>query len=148
MKRTQSQSEQILQQAQALFGKGPSWVDYYRAVFGTGGIVRRSISEPEALDEFARTSQYRSIQLMLKQLRLRNQPTGEPTSMITVRLPVSVHEQLMLEATEKNTTLNKLCITKLLHQIDVEFIPALPPEPNLVGAEKDMPPPKERSLEL
>ena len=34
--------------------------------------------------------------------------------MITVRLPESLHESLKAEAADHNTSMNKLCITKLL----------------------------------
>ena len=43
--------------------------------------------------------------------------------MITVRLPKSLHESLRTEAHEKRTSMNKLCISKLLQMIDTELIP-------------------------
>jgi hypothetical protein len=37
----------------------------------------------------------------------------EPTRVITVRLPKSLHESLKIEAHARNTSLNQLCIAKL-----------------------------------
>ena len=43
--------------------------------------------------------------------------------MITVRLPKSLHESLRAEAHEKRTSMNKLCISKLLQFIDTDLVP-------------------------
>ena len=48
----------------------------------------------------------------------------EPTRVITVRLPKSLHESLRDEAHQRNTSMNKLCISKLLQIVDDQFIPA------------------------
>ena len=50
-------------------------------------------------------------------------PKGEETRVITVRLPVSLHEALREEAHEHRTSVNKLCISKLLQFIDHDFVP-------------------------
>ncbi len=44
--------------------------------------------------------------------------------MITVRLPKSLHEALRVEAHEHRTSMNKLCISKLLQFIDAENVPS------------------------
>jgi predicted HicB family RNase H-like nuclease len=43
---------------------------------------------------------------------------------ITVRLPKSLHESLRAEAHDRRTSMNKLCISKLLQVIDDELVPA------------------------
>ena len=48
----------------------------------------------------------------------------EPTRVVTVRLPKSLHESLRVEAFEHHTSMNKLCISKLLQIIDDELVPA------------------------
>ncbi len=47
----------------------------------------------------------------------------EPTRVITVRLPKSLHEALRVEAHEHRTSMNKLCISKLLQIIDGQQVP-------------------------
>ena len=47
----------------------------------------------------------------------------EPTHTITVRLPKSVHEALRDEAHEKRTSMNKLCVSKLIQAIDAALVP-------------------------
>ena len=49
---------------------------------------------------------------------------SEPTRVITVRLPKSLHESLRTEAHEKRTSMNKLCISKLLQMVDEQLIPS------------------------
>jgi predicted HicB family RNase H-like nuclease len=48
----------------------------------------------------------------------------EPTRVITVRLPKCLHEALRAEAHEHRTSMNKLCISKLLQFIDEGMVPA------------------------
>jgi predicted HicB family RNase H-like nuclease len=50
-------------------------------------------------------------------------PEPEQTKVITVRLPLSLHEALGEEAHEHRTSVNKLCISKLLQFIDHDFVP-------------------------
>ena len=69
------------------------------------------------LTEFERTTEYAEIQLMLARLRQRTSTrvdNQEPTRVITVRMPQSLHEALQAEAHAHQTSMNKLCITKLL----------------------------------
>lgn len=47
----------------------------------------------------------------------------EPTRVITVRLPRSLHEALRAEAHIHQTSMNKLCISKLLQLIDDALVP-------------------------
>ncbi len=79
-----------------------------------------------------RATEYSEIQLMLARLRQRSNTRGdgqEPTRVITVRLPQSLHEALQAEAYAHETSMNKLCITKLLQVIDGELteVPATHP---------------------
>ena len=63
---------------------------------------------------------------MLAKLRLKNPPKDdeeEPTKVITVRMPKSLHEFLRTEAHERKTSMNKLCISKLLQFVDNKVIP-------------------------
>ena len=56
--------------------------------------------------------------------RLREKTAGadgkEPTRVITVRLPRSLHESLKDEANSRKTSMNQLCISKLLQVIEEE----------------------------
>ena len=42
-----------------------------------------------------------------------------------MRIPQSLHEALRIEAYEHHTTMNKLCISKLVQFIDTEHVPAV-----------------------
>ena len=109
------QHEEIKQTAEALYLTGPDWITFFREILGHHGLIRRTCQTPEALAAFEQTETYRQIQLMLTELRKRNilvDDPDEPTRMITVRIPKSLHETLRNEAYERHTSINKLCISK------------------------------------
>ena len=107
--------------------KEPDWVTFFREVLGVGGIVQQLYPTPEALAEFVKTPEYADIQRMLTRLRAKCK-TGsidnpEPTRVITVRMPKSLHESLRSEAHMWHTSMNQLCISKLVQLIDSELVP-------------------------
>lgn len=118
----------IQQRAEELFNKeSTDWATFFREVLGVSGIVHQTYPTPEALAEFERTPQYQDIQQMLSRLREKNAQvpiSDEPTRVITVRLPKSLHESLRAEAHSRQTSMNQLCISKLLQIIDQQFVPA------------------------
>ncbi len=117
----------IQQRAEELFKKDTDWATFFREVLGVNGIVHQTYATPEALADFERTAQYQEIQQMLSRLREKNAVvpiSDEPTRVITVRLPKSLHESLRAEAHTRQTSMNQLCISKLLQIIDQQFVPA------------------------
>ena len=115
-----------LDAAQRLFETNADWVTFYREVLGLQGIVRHRYRSRQAIADFEQTEAYREIQRMLRTLRERaveNETPPEPTRVITVRLPKSLHEALRAEAHEHLTSMNKLCISKLLQFIDNNLVP-------------------------
>ena len=112
--------------AAEMFQQTPDWITFFREVLGVDGLVRKLFASPEDLAAFEKTGEYEEIQLMLAKLRERtgSQADGkEPTRVITVRLPKSLHEALKTEAHDRNTSMNQLCISKLLQVIDAEMVP-------------------------
>jgi predicted HicB family RNase H-like nuclease len=116
--------QEVIRVAQSLFHQNPDWVTFFREVLGLGGIVRQMYPSAEALTEFEKTAQYGEIQQMLAKLRVEGPPVPEdkePTRVITVRLPKSLHEFLQVEAHEKCTSMNQLCISKLVQWLDSDL---------------------------
>ena len=112
--------------AHELYSRGPDWVTFYREVLGLRGVVRHTFPSREAMTEFEQTEAYEDIQQMLAKLREQGPialDPDEPTRVITVRLPKSLHEALRVEAHEHRTSMNKLCISKLVQFIDGERVP-------------------------
>ncbi len=109
-----------------MFNHTPDWVTFFREVLGVDGLVRKLFTNPEDLAVFEKTDEYAEIQNMLSRLRERNGAADgkEPTRVITVRLPKSLHESLRAEAHDRNTSMNQLCISKLLMVIDAEMAAA------------------------
>jgi predicted HicB family RNase H-like nuclease len=119
--------DHVVRAAEHLYAKDPDWVTFYREILGLRGIMRRHYPTLEALAEFQAVEGYQQIQQMLNELRKRKSLPGEavePTLVITVRIPKSLHEALRVEAFEHRTSMNKLCISKLLQFIDNERVPA------------------------
>jgi len=113
--------------AYSLYCENPDWVVFFREVLGLNGIIRKCYPARDTLSEFERTETYAEIQQMLKRLRERKTESIDPqerTRVITVRLPESLHEALQEEAHEYRTSVNKLCISKLLQFIDNELVPS------------------------
>jgi predicted HicB family RNase H-like nuclease len=108
--------------AAGMFQQQPDWITFFREVLGVDGLVRRLFTTPEELAEFERSDEYAEIQQMLARLRERNAADSgkEPTRVITVRLPKSLHESLRAEAHDRKTSMNQLCISKLLMVIESE----------------------------
>lgn len=121
------QPADIQKAAQQLFSQKADWITFYREILGVNGAIRQTYRTPEQMDAFEASPEYEEIQVMLAKLReaTGNKPsaTFEPTRVITVRLPKSLHESLRTEAHEKRTSMNKLCISKLLQVIDRELVP-------------------------
>ena len=123
-----NQEDEIRAAASELLTREPKchWVRFFREILGLSGVIRRTFRTPEELGEFYRTDAYGEILGILTRLRERpivREDPKEPTRVITVRLPKSLHEALRVEAYERETSLNKLCISKLLAATDPELIP-------------------------
>ena len=108
----------VQQAADGLFRTSPDWVRFYREIFGLRGVIRRNYPTLEELREFETTDTYRQVQQMLKKLREYKPPKlteeekeqkeqaakppekkpSEPTRVITVRIPRSMHDALKVEA--------------------------------------------------
>jgi len=133
--------EEIKAAAEEIFAAKPEWIVFYREILGLRGMIRRHFPTPATMAEFEQTDIYRQLQRMLSELRKLPPPKKdlsgsngsengegkakeEDTRVITVRIPQSLHDALRIEAYEHHTSINKLCISKLLQSIDSEHVPA------------------------
>src|SRR6056297_2388470 len=102
----EQRADEVLRLAHEAFPQTGKWVLFYREILGTDGVARKLFPTADEMREFAQTPQF-----------------AELLEMITVRLPKSQHEAMKAEAAEHETSINKLCISKLLLPIKAEFIP-------------------------
>lgn len=121
--------QEVARVAADLFKTQPDWVTFFREVMGLGGIVRQMYRDKDSLAQFEQTAEYAEIQQMIKALRQNGGKSTEQetTRVITVRMPQSLHESLKTEAHEHKTSMNQLCISKLLQFIDGELVPSEQP---------------------
>ncbi len=119
-------TQEVHRIASELYRQQSDWVTFFRRILGVDGVVRQMFPTSAEMTTLEQTPEYAEIQQMLAKLRERGSAPvddNEPTRVITVRLPKSLHESLRTEAHEKRTSMNKLCISKLLQMIDDELIP-------------------------
>lgn len=115
-----SRCQRVLQVAKQLYQTNPDWVTFFREVLGIEGAARKVFPNQSDYVAFEKSECYVDIQQMVTALRQRKIPGGghnEPTRVITVRLPESLHEALKAEASDHKTSMNKLCISKLLQAL-------------------------------
>ena len=116
---------EVLQITRDLYRQDPDWITFFREALGLDGIVRQAFNNSEELAQFEQTDEYGEIQAMLVKLRVGDpdKPTPqEPTRVITIRLPRTLHESLRAEAHVRETSMNKLCIAKLLQALETEAV--------------------------
>lgn len=119
--------QRVRQMANEKFRHEPDWVTFYREVLGVDGIINQLFPDREQNLRFQQTDDYAEIQKMLAKLREKNRGQKQPdeaTRVITVRLPQSLHEALRHEAHNHKTSMNKLCISKLLQMIAGDLVPS------------------------
>ncbi|MBC8354047.1 MAG: hypothetical protein H8E66_18800 [Planctomycetes bacterium] len=119
--------QEVCRVAAEMFRQTPDWVTFFREVLGVEGVARRVFSNPEEMEAFEQTVEYAEIQAMVAKLRERSRyqsESNEPTRVITVRLPKSLHESLKAESHQRRTSMNQLCISKLLQIIDNDLVPS------------------------
>lgn len=123
---TEQKYQEVLQVAENLYRQNPDWVTFFREVLGIEGIARKVFPAFDQLAAFEKSEEFDKIQKMLVKLREKRiaaDAESEPTRVITVRLPKSMHEYLRTEAHDLRTSMNKLCISKLLQVIGEDKIP-------------------------
>jgi predicted HicB family RNase H-like nuclease len=107
--------QKVLQVARQLHQGKPDWVTFFRETLGVNGAARSVFPSQEEYVKFEQSNEFSEIQKLVANLRTRRVGgKNEPTRVITVRLPESLHEALKAEANDHNTSMNKLCISKLL----------------------------------
>ncbi|GAA4443583.1 hypothetical protein [Novipirellula rosea] len=118
--------KEVLRLAQEAFAKTGSWVVFYREMLGVDGVVRKLFTDSESMRQFETSDEFAELQEMVAAMRSQDPSKGdsaEPERMITIRLPMSLHDALKVESAEMNLSINKLCISKLLQPVAGRFIP-------------------------
>lgn len=116
---------QIQGVCQTLYPTTPDWVTFYREILGPDGIIRQMFPSAAERAKFKETPAYAEILRMVTELRRKGplkRNHEELTDTITVRVPRCVYDSLAAEAKELHTTLNQMCISKLIQPIDRSLV--------------------------
>lgn len=105
--------------------KNKHWSTFFREVFGLGGIIHQAYPTTEEITKFRQTSAYQDVLCMLVTLweESGHIAGGEHRAVITLRVPQSLHDLLKEEAHSLHTTINGLCIAKLISDINPDLVP-------------------------
>ncbi len=128
---------QIEREAADLLLKGIDWAQFFRLVLGRNGLVARAFGSPEEMERYTDSESYVRLHEMWAALRRTQEgkkAVAESLVVMTIRVPKSLHENLIDEAHRLQTSVNKLCVAKLGRAISGKFVPKLPQfqEKNLV----------------
>lgn len=126
---TADKNQEALRAAREIYANSNDWVAFFRQVLGVNGEVSKLFDAPEQIAEFEQSEEFREIQQMVARLREKRRKKKdkntdrEPTKVITVRMPKSLHELLRDQAGQKGVSINQLCISKLLQMVENDMIP-------------------------
>ncbi len=122
----QTKTQELMRIAEAMYRQEPDWVSFFREMLGVGGVMRTLFPDAETQAAFEQTPAYMKLQQMIRSLRDREKalPPKETTRVITIRIPASLHDSLTAEAYERYTSVNKLCISKLLQIVEDDLVPS------------------------
>lgn len=118
---------EVLVRANDLYQRRVDWLTFFREILGVGGVARTMFPSQQEFLAFEQTSEFSRVERMMHTLRTEKvnpKPNREATKVITVRLPESIHEALRAEASDHRTSINKLCISKLLQALNEETLPS------------------------
>ena len=122
----ENRCKQVVDCVAEFFGAAPTWTAFYREALGKEGIVSKVFPDQQGCNAFMESPEYFQVLEMLTALRARNLPENDPTEaqrMITIRLPMSLHDSVCREANELKISVNSLCITRMLQPLVAEMLP-------------------------
>ncbi|MEM9826273.1 MAG: toxin-antitoxin system HicB family antitoxin [Planctomycetota bacterium] len=117
---------EVLRVAEEVFVATGHWVVFLRTLLGTEGVVAHLFPNPEDRQRFNQSEAHSELQEMVAAIRSsdRTKPTCvEPARMITLRIPVTLHEILTAEAEESGLSINQIAIGKLIQPSENRHVP-------------------------
>lgn len=117
-----SKAAKLLEQAEAEAKTAANWADLSNSLFDPlEGLVAKSFQTRTEREEFVKTPEYKQIRALIDRAReqtgLVAGATPKKSGRFVVRLPVSLHAALELEAAVEGISLNQLVVAKLAAQL-------------------------------
>lgn len=112
----QLKCDSVLESAKSFHSFKPDWVTLFRQILGINGVARETFPETASYQRFEASAQYQLIRKLIND-RKAYEPARAPQRTLTVRLPRALHELLKQEALDGDTSMNKLCVAKLIQPV-------------------------------
>ena len=107
-----------------LYRQTPDWVTFFRETLGVGGIARSLFPTQDEYVAFEASSEFAGVQRLLGLLRqTTSRAAQEPTRVITIRLPKSLHDELKSQSKDLGISMNKMCVSRLAATLFVAKYP-------------------------
>lgn len=122
----ESRCKQVVWAAGELVGLAPTWTAFYREILGKKGVVRTLFPTLDDRLSYEVSDAHSTVYDALTALRSRDLPENDPTElqrMITIRIPMTLHDAICDEANDLKVSVNKLCISRMLQPLDTRMIP-------------------------
>jgi predicted HicB family RNase H-like nuclease len=122
----EARCQQVVWAAGELMGLAPTWTAFYREILGKTGVVRTLFPSVDERLAYEVSEAHSTVYDALTALRSRDLPENDPTElqrMITIRLPMTLHDAICDEANDLKVSVNKLCISRMLQPLDTRMIP-------------------------
>jgi hypothetical protein len=118
----QTKAQQLLEFTRERAKGAKDWIELHNAVFGIGGKATELFPTEAERTAFCKTDECKQVYEVFNQLphppgKRYEELLGTANGAISVRLPRSVHAALLVEAEAEGVSLNQLCLSKLLVQL-------------------------------
>lgn len=117
---------EILRLSQEAFAMTGSWNVFYATIFAVGGVIDQMFPSKEQRRHFETTDSFAELLEMLTSIRSQDESKTdayEPSRMITIRMPRTLHDAIKREAEELELSINNYGLTKLLQPAIRRFTP-------------------------
>lgn len=117
---------EVLRAAEQAFAGTGKWVVFYRTMMGTDGVVQNLFPNSQQRQQFCQSEAMAEVQEMIAAMRSADTSKSdatEPERMITIRIPMTLHEVLKKESDWAELSINQVCISKLIQPLQDRHVP-------------------------
>lgn len=117
---------EVMRVSEKAFAETGKWVVFYRTLMGADGVVMSLFPDSKERQRFYQSRIHAELQEIIAAMRSSDtskSDSTEPERMITIRIPMTLHEVLKDESNWAELSINQLCISKLIQPIQDRHVP-------------------------